>query len=339
MNSIKLLHTGDLHLGSPMQNMGARAMSRKAELLDTLSDIVSLAKTEEVDAVLLAGDLFDTNKPDAETADRVYAELERLGDIKVFAVLGNHDYCLDFSFPPNVYLFNDYIEKIPFKDADIYGVSFGANHCEQCIVEGLVADDDDRVNILLVHGDVGADGVYNPISADCIKRSKMDYIALGHQHTCVEEQVGGTTVAYCGIPEGRAFDECGEKGVIIATIGKGYADCRFVPLAKRQYITLSVDITGAQDNIEIAERVTKELGKKENAYCVILKGEKSTFVDCDFIRDYIEKDWYYAEVEDVSQEAKDEGYTLKNLFMEKCKNENALKYGISALRGEKVEIV
>ena len=339
MNSIKLLHTGDLHLGSPMQNMGDRAKERKAEMLDTLTNIVNLAIEEEVDGVLLAGDLFDTNKPDAQTADRVYAELSRLGDTKVFAVLGNHDYCADFAFPPNVYLFNDYIEKIPFKDADIYGVSFGANHCEQCIVEGLSAEDDDRINILLVHGDVGADGVYNPMSADFVKQSKMDYIALGHQHTYTEEQIGGTTVAYCGIPEGRAFDECGEKGVIIVNVGKGFADCRFVPMAKRQYVALSVDITGAQDNIEIAERVTKQLGANQNAYDIILKGEKSTFVDCKFIKDYIEKDWYFAEVTDISEEAKDEGYTLKNLFMEKCKNENALKYGLSALRGEKVDIV
>lgn len=339
MNSIKLLHTGDLHLGSPMQNMGERARDRKGELLDTLTSIVSLAKTEEVDAVLIAGDLFDTNKPDAETADRVYAELERLGDTKVFVVLGNHDYCLQFNFPSNVYVFNSYIEKVAFKNADIYGVSFEENHCPQCIVDGLVADSDENINILLVHGDVGADGVYNPISADFVRNSKMDYIALGHQHTFVEEQIGGTTVAYCGVPEARAFDECGEKGVIIVNAGKGYADCRFVPLAKRQYLAVSVDITGAEDNIEIAERVTKQLSAKENAYDVILKGEKSTFVDCEFIKDYIEKDWYYAEVTDISQEAKDEGYTLKNLFMEKCKNENALKYGLSALRGEKVEIV
>ena len=338
MKSIKILHTGDLHLGSPMLNMGSKASERKRELLKTFSRIIDLAIEESVDLFLIAGDLFDNCNPDAELLDYVASELERLGDIKVFAVLGNHDYGLKCNFPSNVYVFKDYIEKISVGDVDIYGVSFGDNHCNNCIIEGLTADNTDNVNILLVHGDVGTSSVYNPISTEQIIYSKMDYMALGHQHTSFVEKVGGTTVAYCGIPEGRAFDECGEKGVIIAEIGVGFAECKFVPVCKRKYIARSVDITGVEDNFEIANRISGELDGTENAFSIILKGEKNTFVDCSFLKDFLEKEFYYVEVEDLSEERGDDGYTLKNLFMEKCKNENALKYGLSALRGEKVTV-
>ena len=67
-------------------------------------------------------------------------------------------------------------------------------------------------------------------------------------------------------------------------------------------------------------------------------GTKDTFVDVEFIKNYLEKSYYFIEVEDNTDEYDHNVYSLKNLFIKNCYNEDALKYGLSALRGEKVTI-
>ncbi len=339
MNSIKILHTGDLHLCSPMLNMGDKADSRKGELLETFSNIIKLAEMENADALFIAGDLFENSNPNAATLNFVSEEFARINHMKVFIVLGNHDYALEYDFPPNVHLFKNYIEKISIENVDVYGVSFDEEHCRRCIIEGFTADDTEKINVLLVHGDVQYKSEYNPITADEIKYSNMDYVALGHVHSHNGfEKAGATTYAYCGIPEGRAFDECGEKGVVIAEIGKGYANCRFVPVCGRKYLCKTVDITGTEDNLQIAKKIASELEGTENAYRIALTGIKTNFVDTRFLKEYLEKNYYYIEVEDNTEEYYEDEYSLKNLFIKNCRNEDALRYGLAALRGEKVII-
>lgn len=339
MDSIKILHTGDLHLCSPMLNMGDRANSRKGELLETFSNIIKLAEEEGVNAVLIAGDLFENSKPDDETLDFVSREFEKIDHIKIFMVLGNHDYALKYDFPPNVHLFKNYIEKISVKNVDVYGVSFDGEHCNRCIIEGFTVDNTENINLLLVHGDVRSNSLYNPVTAEDIKYSKVNYMALGHIHSHNGfEKAGSTTYSYCGIPEGRAFDECGEKGVVIAEVGKGYANCRFVPVCGRKFICKTVDVSDAEDNLQIAEKIASTLEGTENAYRIKLTGVKNTFVDTDFIKKYLEKDYYYIETEDDTEEYSDDGYSLKSLFVKNCSSNEALRYGLAALRGEKVII-
>lgn len=338
INSIKILHTGDLHLGSIIHNLGEKASSRSTELTETFSNIIDIAKRENVDAVLIAGDLFDTGSPDAVLTDYVYSVLKSAEPIKVFISLGNHDYGINAGFPPNVYVFNNSVEKIELGCADIYGVSFNAEHC-RCFDGYFRADESDRVNILLMHCDLNSGSPYNPINEDFIKNSNMDYIAMGHTHSHNGfKTAGGVVYSYCGIPEGRAFDECGEKGVIIADVYKGHCDGRFVSVCGRKFICLDVDISDCGDNFEIVKKVKLFLGGYENAYRVSLVGEKHTFTDEKFIKDFLEKEYYFIEVTDKSIEATDSGYSLKNLFMQKCDNEDAKRYGLTALRGEKVHI-
>lgn len=338
-NSIKILHTGDLHICSPMLNMGDKANSRIGELLETFSNIIKLAEAEKADALLIAGDLFENSNPDRETLNYISGEFEKIKHIKIFMVLGNHDYALEFNFPSNVYLFKNYIEKISVGNADIYGVSFDSEHCERCIIEGFTADDKEKINIMLVHGDVQSGSLYNPITTDDINYSGVDYMALGHIHSHNGFAVSGSsTYAYCGIPEGRAFDECGEKGVIIAEVGKGYVNGRFLAVCGRKYICKNIDVSGLEDNLQIADKISAELKGTENAYRVKLKGIRNTFIDTAFIKNYLERDFYFVEVEDNTEEYYEDEYSLKNLFIKKCKNNDALRYGLAALRGEKVII-
>jgi len=86
---MKLLHTSDWHLGKRLENI-----SRLDEQKDVLNEICMIAEAEQVDAVIISGDLFDTYNPSAEAVDLFYKTLKRLannGKRAVIAIAGNHD--------------------------------------------------------------------------------------------------------------------------------------------------------------------------------------------------------------------------------------------------------
>lgn len=86
---MKLLHTSDWHLGKRLEDF-----SRIAEQQAVMNEICEIADRENVDAVLVAGDLFDTFNPPTEAVDLFYKTLKRLsknGQRPVVAIAGNHD--------------------------------------------------------------------------------------------------------------------------------------------------------------------------------------------------------------------------------------------------------
>ncbi|MCF6332169.1 MAG: exonuclease subunit SbcD [Draconibacterium sp.] len=86
---MKILHTSDWHLGKRLENF-----SRIGEQQAVLQEICEIADHEQVDAVLLAGDLFDTFNPPTEAIDLFYRSLKQLtnnGKRPVVAIAGNHD--------------------------------------------------------------------------------------------------------------------------------------------------------------------------------------------------------------------------------------------------------
>ena len=86
---MKLLHTSDWHLGKRLEDF-----SRLEEQQAVLQEICEIAEREQVDAIIVAGDLFDTFNPPTEAVDLFYRTLKRLtnnGKRPVIAIAGNHD--------------------------------------------------------------------------------------------------------------------------------------------------------------------------------------------------------------------------------------------------------
>ena len=86
---MKILHTADWHLGKRLQDF-----QRLQEQKDVLAEIVQVANNEDVDLVLVAGDLFDTFNPDPQAENLLYSTLKDLtagGRRTVVAIAGNHD--------------------------------------------------------------------------------------------------------------------------------------------------------------------------------------------------------------------------------------------------------
>lgn len=86
---MRLLHTGDWHVGKTLRGRG-RAEEHRA----VLDEIVGIAREFAVDVALVAGDLFETSAPTAEAEDIVYSALLGLADTgaRVVVVAGNHDH-------------------------------------------------------------------------------------------------------------------------------------------------------------------------------------------------------------------------------------------------------
>jgi exonuclease SbcD len=86
---MKILHTADWHLGKRLENF-----SRMEEQRAVLEEICAIADANEVDAIIIAGDLFDAAKPPVEAEELLYKTLKRLshnGTRAVIAIAGNHD--------------------------------------------------------------------------------------------------------------------------------------------------------------------------------------------------------------------------------------------------------
>lgn len=86
---MKILHTADWHLGKKLDNF-----SRHEEQVEILTEIEHIADNEDVDLILIAGDVFDTFNPPVESVDLAYRTLKRLaknGERLVLVIAGNHD--------------------------------------------------------------------------------------------------------------------------------------------------------------------------------------------------------------------------------------------------------
>jgi exonuclease SbcD len=88
---MRLLHTADWHVGRTV-----RGRSRAAEFAEVLAEVVGIAREESVDAVLVAGDLYDHRAPPPEADELIFDTLIHLYEarIPVVAIPGNHDSAL-----------------------------------------------------------------------------------------------------------------------------------------------------------------------------------------------------------------------------------------------------
>ena len=251
---LKIIHAADLHLDSPFSGLTPEmAALRRGEQRLLLEDLLALTVKEQADLVLLSGDLLD--------AERVYQNTVRalartLGQMPcpVFIAPGNHDPFTPDSvyatvdFPENVHIFSGEVEKVPLPDKNcvVYGFGYPTAHVDFSPLDELrVEEGADTVKLMCLHADLTPGSPYCPITPDQIANSALTYLALGHIHAHSGlRRSGDTYFAYPGCPEGRGFDETGEKGVLVLSVSPNRVESRFVPLCRRRYEHLRVDVTG-----------------------------------------------------------------------------------------------
>ena len=132
MNTVKILHCADIHIGARESFLGPLAAGRRAETLITFERIIDLGVKSSVDAVVIAGDLFDSNNVEQSFASSVLNKIASVPDLKVIFAAGNHDPLTQTSpfssdkLPDNLFVLKPYDDCIGFEDCGfrIYGRSF-----------------------------------------------------------------------------------------------------------------------------------------------------------------------------------------------------------------------
>lgn len=276
---MKLLHLSDLHLGKQMNDWSL--------LLDQeaiLQQIVSIADSEQVEAVLIAGDVYQRSSPQAEAMalfDAFVSHLVQLGK-KVFVISGNHDSAQRISYfsslisSSGVYVteaFEGKMQSVTLQDSDgdivIWMLPFlRPSQVKRKLPEEKIITYQDAVeavlrqtpidpakrNILMCHqfitGSEISDSEERAVGGldniDASVFDAFDYVALGHIHK--PQRILRDTLRYAGSPLKYSFSEANhQKSVAIVTMReKGETQVRTVPLHPMRDVRL---IEGTLDEI------------------------------------------------------------------------------------------
>ena len=352
---IKIIHGADFHLDSPFAGLSPeRAARRRGEQRELLDRLAGLAQEKQADLVLLAGDLLDSERVYPETGQALRSALADV-PCPVYIAPGNHDFysrrsvwaALDW--PENVHIFTGgELEQIDLPGCTLWGRAFTDSYLDGCPLDGLSVPNDGKLHIACLHGCVGAGNGYGPIAPSDIAASGLDYLALGHIHQYSGLQKEGNTFwAYPGCPQGRGFDELGEKGVLYLEAEPGRVTAQFVPLSRRRYEILSVDVTGAAD-LPAAVRANLPRDAGDLVCRVVLTGEGPS-PDLAALDRALSPEFYGLTLIDRTRLPRDlwarrEEDALTGLFLrtmwEKCQAEPdnplyqmAARYGLAALEG------
>lgn len=375
MRKVKIIHFSDVHFDTPFSGLPKELGDiRRAELRECFSRIIDLAIRNSSDLIIISGDIFDNFTVERETLNFLQKEFTRLENSKVFIAAGNHDPYNEGSFykmikwGKNVHIFSETIEEIylPELDVVIYGSSFKKKYIKQSQLKNFKLNDNykNSIKIMALHGTITNSNVeeYNPITLEEIANTQVDYLALGHIHKFSGiNRIENTYYAYCGCPEGRGFDELGEKGIILGEVGRNYANLSFVPTNKRTYNEVQIDITQCYTNKEIINKILEKFNddyNRTNLYKIILKGEISEELKIKerLLEELLKDKFFFIKIIDKTRlkinrdKLKDE-FSLKGIFcskiieeLENCTEEEreeielAFKFGIQELCSEDVKL-
>ncbi len=334
MNQVKILHTADIHIGASDSFLKSGAEVRRYETLLTFERIIDLAVQSNVDLIAIAGDLFDSGTPETVFVNSVFKKIEEC-KIKTIYCAGNHDPLNSSSpfttrtLPENLFVLSTMDQCITFDDikARVYGRSFENSSLKGEEEFTIPVPQDDYINIMVQHGELKGDlnSDYNSITPKFIKKSGMDYIALGHihKHTPIGK-MDNTCFAYCGCPEGQGFDELDQKGVYLGVVSKNICNLEFVPVSKRKHIHQKIDITDISDIATHILSILKENDANftENLYKIELTGEISaeSVLNIPEITARLAEKLYFVKVKDSTEyktdlEALANDPSLKGIFV------------------------
>ena len=276
MSRLKFVHAADLHLDSPFRGIRNEATDYVAKTLrratfDAYDNIVGLCLQEQVDALLVAGDIYDGADRSLRAQLKFADGLNRLdaAGIRSFVCHGNHD-PLDgwearLSLPPGCVRFGPEVTAEPVfpgepERAAVYGMSYPRRDMRENL-SPLFAEAAENIGfgIGLLHANVGGNpdhDSYAPCSVADLAETGLDYWALGHVHTRQVLRQERPTVVYPGNPQGRNPRETGARGVYLVEVGDfGDVSLDFRPVDVVRWETLTVNIADLETEQDLLDAV------------------------------------------------------------------------------------
>ena len=283
---MKIIHCADLHLDLKMLS-GLDAEKRKIkrnQLLENFINLVAYADKEKVDAVLLCGDIFDTQSPTKKTLNIFRNVVLNHKNIKFFHIYGNHDKnVLPFTNgeTENFFTFMEDFSKIDLDD----GVTIGGASLDRYVKDSFYSQinfEKDRFNILMLHQPINsADDYYSGIYTHNLSHHNIDYLALGHIHQNLQGKIDERGIwQYSGCLEGKSFNDNiplgSKKGFYLLEYENGRFEKKFVPFSVYDYHILEVNVDLDDDHLKIQEKIDDlmKVLDKNSIVRVLLKGKR-----------------------------------------------------------------
>ncbi len=260
----KFIHAADIHLDSPLRGLptyeGAPVEEIREATRRALQNLVHVALDEEIDFLLIAGDVYDGDWKDHNTGLYFAKQMARLkvADIPVFLIAGNHDaqsvMTKRLQLPDNVHVF-------PTKKADtvhleslgvaIHGQGFATKAVTKDLTTAYPAALPEAYNIGLLHTSLtGYEGhdTYAPCTIAGLAHLDYDYWALGHIHQqeCLREHA--PAIWYSGNIQGRHIRETGPKGCLVVEVDdREEHQVRFEALDVVRWVELTIPVDDCPD--------------------------------------------------------------------------------------------
>ncbi|MDF1524408.1 MAG: DNA repair exonuclease [Trueperaceae bacterium] len=320
----RLLHLADLHLGwTPRGLPDDRARVRRERRDALLDQAVELALSEAVDAVLIAGDLFERHRPGEATVARALAALRRLSDagIAVVTVPGNHD---ELSYADAVYRTEAdnwpgvLVDRPTFgpvatlrlggREVHVAGLAYvgGVTPASTPLADFPRADGDD-LHVAILHGTLvrpGARGAFAgerslPIDAVALAAAGFDYVALGHLHVPQRHAGRRGPAVYPGCVGGKGLDDVGARHWTLVDLEPGAARVREVPARVQPLAVLEVDV-GAFDDAPALLAHVRDRGDGDALVRVRLVGAVAFDLDAAALEARAADAFFHLEVEDAT---------------------------------------
>ena len=273
---MKLLHTSDWHLGA---SDSGRSMSD--DQMCFIDEICGLIESEMIDAVLIAGDIYDRSVASAEAIrlyDKAMTRMCMDHHVPVIVIAGNHDgaerleSCSELLAAAKLHVCGSLsreIRKVPLKDTDVYLLPWiteekvksvyperreeiaGIDDAYMVAVNEMTKDfDPDKKHILLAHAYIADSETSTSDKAAVIGTAMQipaqifdafDYVALGHIH---KPQDVNEKIRYCGTPMAYSFGKEEDQEKSVTVIDTETMERRTVllhPLHKRTTLTGTLD--------------------------------------------------------------------------------------------------
>ena len=280
MSILRFVHAADLHLDSPFSGLKAIAPDEVSSILrratfEVYDNIVDLCIEERVDALLVAGDVYDGADRSLRAQLKFVDGLRRLAEagIRSFICHGNHDpldgWEAKLELPAGCVRFGPEVTGEPMFPEDperarVYGISYPQREVRQNLSPRFRDLPNGGFKIGLLHANVGGNSEhdsYAPCSVSDLVETSIDYWALGHVHTRAVLRDENPAIVYPGNPQGRHPNESGERGVYLVEVDdSGGVGMEFRAVDVVRWERRDLDIDGLGDEQHMLNAISDVAG-------------------------------------------------------------------------------
>ena len=338
----RFLHLADVYLGCKNFHLAEKARERSEDFRLTFRSAVeyALEPRHGIDAVLIAGNLFEYHRPEEELWNYAKGLLSRLlaKDILVAMVPGQHD---SYAYKNSVYR----TERLPGVDlflntapeaprvhdvggtrVFLYGLAYVPGQTPTPLPPFRKVEER-GIHVGLLHGCATdhPEWVARPhqldLDLDALGASGLDYLALGGVRGFSERRVGETTAVYPGSLEGRGFEtgDLEDKGAVVVEIDDDGVHLERLILNRRRVECRTIDLRAERiTDAEGLENAIATLSGPDRIVRVVLTGTAEFVADLEGITEKLADGFFHLEIVDESR-------LMDSALLGKIESENTIR--------------